>query len=362
MNLKLSTFSCLGAIGAALLLAACVASGPLPSNEALAPRPGQIVNTHAHLAGVTSGGPGGPHEDYLGAARAGIAAKDRHGIAFSLLMPPPREPGTEDRYTFEIFRSVLARWPDRYGVVGGGTLLNPLIHAIAAGRVDAADRKRFTERAEAMVAAGVKGFGEFTALHLSMQPWHPFLEVAPDHPLFLLLADIAARHGLPVDIHMEAVARDRETPPRYLRRSHNNPAHLQANIAAFERLLAHNRQAKIIWAHIGWDNTGERTPKLLRRLLAAHSNLYLAINVGPRPFLPNQMLTAEGVDPAWLALIRDHADRFLMGMDTFHRQRGQGHNLPNTVPRNRRFFDALPADLQRKVGYENALRVFRLRN
>ncbi len=76
-----------------------------------------------------------------------------------------------------------------------------MIHATPAGDVDAALRKRFTDRAEAIVAAGAKGFGEFTALHLSMQTWHPFLEVAPDHPLFLLLADIAARHGLPIDIH-----------------------------------------------------------------------------------------------------------------------------------------------------------------
>ena len=44
--------------------------------------------------------------------------------------------------------------------------------------MDAALRKRFTDRAEAIVAAGAKGFGEFTALHLSMQTWHPFLEVA----------------------------------------------------------------------------------------------------------------------------------------------------------------------------------------
>ncbi len=47
-----------------------------------------------------------------------------------------------------------------------------------AGDVDAALRKRFTDRAEAIVAAGAKRFGEFTALHLSMQTWHPFLEVA----------------------------------------------------------------------------------------------------------------------------------------------------------------------------------------
>ena len=46
-----------------------------------------------------------------------------------------------------------------------------------------------------------------------------------------------------------------------------NPPRLHANIAAFERLLAHNPRAKIIWDHAGWDNTGYRTADLCRRLL-----------------------------------------------------------------------------------------------
>ena len=299
-------------------------------------------------------------ENFGGAAKAGIRAKNRHNIAFSLLMPPPFSPDTAAPYGFEVFRSTLAKWPGRFAFVGGGGTLNPMIHATPPGDVDTALRKKFTARAHTIIQAGAKGFGELTALHLSFHDGHAYIESPPDHPLFLLLADIAARHELPLDIHMEAVARDRDTPSGPLRRSSANPPRLKANLARFERLLAHNRRAKIIWAHAGWDNTGERTPALLRRLLATHSNLFLAINVGPRPHPPNQMLSGDEVDKEWLALIGDYPKRFMMGMDTFHRQRNRGSPLPNTIPRNRRFFDALPADLQRAVGYENAVRIFKL--
>ncbi len=27
----------------------------------------------------------------------------------------------------------------------------------------------------------------------------------PDHPLFLVLAEVAAKYGIPIDLHMEAV-------------------------------------------------------------------------------------------------------------------------------------------------------------
>lgn len=55
---------------------------------------------------------------------------------------------------------------------------------------------------------------------------------------------------MPIDIHMEAVPDDMPLPLG-LNPSHN-PGILKANISAFERLLSHNRKAKIIWAHAGW--------------------------------------------------------------------------------------------------------------
>ena len=46
-----------------------------------------------------------------------------------------------------------------------------------------------------------------------------------------------------------------------------NPPLLRANIEGFERLLAHNRKTKIVWAHAGSDPLGHFTPALVRALL-----------------------------------------------------------------------------------------------
>jgi hypothetical protein len=82
------------------------------------------------------------------------------------------------------------------------------------------------------------------------------------------------RAGIP----MEALPQD-SPPPPFL--ASFNPARLPANIAAFERLLEHNRQAIIVWAHAGWDDpTGERTVPLMRALLAKHANLSMSIKLG----------------------------------------------------------------------------------
>ena len=74
-----------------------------------------------------------------------------------------------------------------------------------------------------MIKDGALGFGEITALHLSFRRTHPFEETPPDHPLYVLLADIAARLGVPIDIHMEAVSGGTAVPGWIQKRSSLNP-------------------------------------------------------------------------------------------------------------------------------------------
>jgi hypothetical protein len=90
-----------------------------------------------------------------------------------------------------------------------------------------------------------------------------------------------------------------------------NPATVHENIAAFERLLDHNRAARIVWVHAGWDLTGERTVPLMRRLLERHPNLYMTIKSDQHgtpataPFLRD-----GGLKPGWLAMLQQFPDRF----------------------------------------------------
>ena len=60
-------------------------------------------------------------------------------------------------------------------------------------------------------------------------------------------------------------------------RGSNNPDAL--------RLLAHNPKAKILWSHMGWDNTGHRTAALTARLLEKHPNLYMSFKISPKDSL-----------------------------------------------------------------------------
>ncbi len=115
------------------------------------------------------------------------------------------------------------------------------------------------------------------AEHFSMKEEHPYEAVSPDHPLLHRLADLAARYDLPIDIHMEAIPEGMPMPPRF--KSPPNPQIPKPNIAAFKKLLAHNRKTKISWVHLGWDNTGKPTSDLTRRLLAENPNLYMSIRI-----------------------------------------------------------------------------------
>ncbi len=212
-----------------------------------------------------------------------------------------------------------------------------------------------------LLQQGAVGFGEMTALHFSFRSIHPFVEAPPDHPLFLLLADIAARNDVPIDLHIEAVPKDMATPRRFMFISPLNPPSLRENIGALERLLAHNRGARIVWDHIGWDNTGGLSPKLLRGLLERHSNLYLQLKVStlpPATFPEHDLLDSKGIlRPQWLELIQSFPDRCVLGSDSFMAR----PDFEEGMRRTGSLLKQLPPDLARKVGSENAIRIYRLK-
>lgn len=289
-----------------------------------------------------------------------MSMMDRQGLQKILIMPPP-SPHEQPGYDYEELAKVANEKPERFAFLGGGRSLNPMIYeAIRLGRVSDRLNDRFEQKAEEIIKAGAVGFGEMTALHLSFVAGHPFEEAPPDHPLFLLLADIAARRDVPIDLHMKAVVQDAPLPGGFS--SPPNPKTLRENIIVFERLLAHNRGARIVWVHIGWDNTRQMTVDLLRRLLKAHSNLYMSIKidqVSPARSLPeNNPLNSFGrLRPEWLKLIGSFPDRFVIGTDSFY---GFLRQVEVATQGPLALLAQLPPDLVRMVGYENVVRIYRL--
>jgi predicted TIM-barrel fold metal-dependent hydrolase len=319
--------------------------------------PAYIIDTHAHFdvrAGIRSG------------IAAALDAMPRHGIGRTVIMSPPLPAGflhQADSYDADVVLPAVQAYSGRIVAAGGGAVLNELIHATAPAAVTDGVRDRFRAEAERLTRLGIVGFGEIAVHHLSLRPMgpkHPYEATEADHPLLLLLADIAAAHSLPIDLHLDIVPRDMPLPDRPVFNA-SNPATLKADLPQFERLLDHNRTTKIIWAHAGTDPLGTRTPGLERRLLERHPNLYMSLRVGrggPPPVLA--LDDALRLKPEWAALLRDFPDRFVLGSDSFFGAQDRRGPADEALDNFWRLLCDLPEDVADRIAYANAESIFRL--
>ena len=318
-------------------------SAPHKPVAALSP----YIDVHTHLDESNPGG----------SMQSAIRAMPEENLAKIVFMPSPFTLADANRFDVERLLPAAQKYSGKIAVLGGGGTLNPmLIEAVRTGNASSEVQQKFKERAEAILAAGAVGFGEMAAEHFPSAT--PYEFAPPDHPLFLLLADIAAQHDVPICIHMEALPRDMDLPAPL--KSPPNPPRLHANIAAFERLLSHNPRAKIVWAHLGWDNTGSRTPELMRRLLQAHPNLFMEIKLDPVDTGKTSPLTngASGaIKPEWLKLFTDFQDRFIIGSDQHYPQDSGPQRWQAVVL----LFNELPATVRQKIGTENPVRIYHLK-
>ena len=357
----------MAAIRAGFVLALALAAEP--ASAAM-----DYIDCHVHLLGG---------KDFPGAAKAAIAAMDEGGIKTCVVMSPPSVSGGDHApFDWKEFKDSLQEYRGRFAFLGGGGTLNPLLHS-AGENPDDQTKRKFEETANEIVAAGAVGFGEIAAHHLSLAEGHPYECVAPDHPLLLLLADIAAKNDVVIDLHLDIVPADMAMPPRFT--SPLDPPRVKANLANFEKLLAHNPNAKFVWAHAGSDPLANRSVTLCRDLLTKHPNLYMSLRVathgggkgggGGGGMMPDfvratMAFTPDGeINPDWLKLLKDFPDRFVIGGDQFiasPKMTGGGPGLtftkgaPMTRERTAKFLAALPADLASKIGIENAQRLYKL--
>ena len=104
----------------------------------------------------------------------------------------------------------------------------------------------------------------------------------------------------------------------------------------------------VLWAHMGT----RPEPAFLREVLARHpEGLYIDTSVRDDRIIP------EGeILPEWRQLFIDHADRFLVGVDTFSVNRWQ--HFDQVAAKIRRWLDQLPPDVARQLAHENAEQLF----
>jgi hypothetical protein len=335
------------------------------------------IDTHVHLvSGITN-----TTGDWAGAVRVALADMDKNNIAMAFVMPTPQPPG-DNFYDIADFAETLRKHPARFAFLGGGGTLSPLIlYEPDAETVSEATRKKFADIAHGIIDAGAVGFGEMAATHLSHADAHAYHRARPDHPLFLLLAEIAAQRNVVIDLHMDLVIEQSPLPAKFKELSQRNPPVLTANLAQFERLLAHERNARIVWAHAGADHTGVLSVDVIRRLMRDHPNLYMSIKALAQSPEPNMMLAREGrLRPEWRRLIAEFPDRFVIGTDRFYGSSsmgmpagaGAGKNvkasagaifIERTVPltqAGRNVLSQLPPQLAQRVAFDNVKAIYRL--
>ena len=316
-------------------------------------RPLPLIDTHAHL-NFTVLGRGQAVMDFPASIEGAIGRMDRVGFQRSIFMPQPSPPG-----------AAVKKYPDRVSRGGGGGSLNPMIQDTPPEAVDDAVRAKFRALAEGIAAQGAVVFGEVTAHHLSMKamgPQHGYQWVPADHPLLMLLADIAAERGLPIDLHLDLVPGDMPRPDLPIFND-KTPMSLKGNAAAFERLLAHNPKTVFIWAHAGTDPMRTRTLALQRAMLMKYPNLQMSLRLsrsGQHEAIA--LNNGRAFKPVWVALLKEFPDRFVLGTDYFHGPADSAGRGPEeeSLGNYQLALSRLPPEIAEAIAFRNAQRIFRL--
>lgn len=240
-------------------------------------------------------------------------------------------------------------YPDQFAVMYQGDALVMLHKAVKKGSFTQDEQAQFTTLAEEAAKTGkYVGFGELALRHYAQpditdpeQKEARDITIAGDHPWMLILADLGAKYNLPLDVHIEP---DSSTLP------------------GLEKLITHNPNAKIIFDHAGWYNTGEATAELFDQLMSKYANLYATIKLR-KPANENQQKVAildknSEIKDEWLAVFKKFPDRFMIGTDVkFGLDTSEG-KYEEIFKMTDKFLSALPADLASKIAIENAKKVF----
>lgn len=121
--------------------------------------------------------------------------------------------------------------------------------------------------------------------------------------------------------------------------------HLHGDADAVERVLRQDPDARILWAHSGFDR-----PENVRAMLERHAKLVCDL-----AFRSDHARDGK-VDEAWRAVFLAHPDRFMVGTDTFTPERW--HYVETHAAWSRAWLADLPADAAARIAWQNGERLF----
>jgi hypothetical protein len=121
--------------------------------------------------------------------------------------------------------------------------------------------------------------------------------------------------------------------------------HSHSDADAIERQFKQDPNARILWAHSGFDS-----PDKVRAMLRKHKNLWCDLA------FRSDHATLGKVDAAWREAFLEFPDRFMVGTDTFTPERW--HFVVEHANWSRRWLADLPADVAERIAYKNGEALF----
>jgi len=129
-----------------------------------------------------------------------------------------------------------------------------------------------------------------------------------------------------------------------LARQYGLMLHAHSDSDAIERLFAQWPQARILWAHSGFDS-----PERVREMLRKHPNLWADL-----AFRTDHAAGGKVV-PEWREAFLEFPDRFMVGTDTFVPERW--HYVPEHASWSRGWLADLPPEVAEQIAWKNGERV-----
>lgn len=118
--------------------------------------------------------------------------------------------------------------------------------------------------------------------------------------------------------------------------------HAHSDIDCVERLFQQWPEARVLWAHSGFDR-----PDAVRAVLRRHPRLWCDL-----AFRGDHASDGK-VDPAWREAFSEFPGRFMIGTDTFTPERW--HYIPTHASWSRAWLADLPTPLAEAIGWRNAV-------
>jgi hypothetical protein len=276
--------------------------------RASGPYAGPLVDAHSHLQAQ------GPSVETL------FELYDRAGVARAILFGEP----------WSVATGAWERFPTR------------VIPFLAEGYANALhpDSSYLNPAGlEPLLSGGyVRGLGEIICRHspfqLGASGGHvsaPANDVPADHPLLVEAYRLAGRHKAVVTLHQEWFFADE-----------------------LERALRAAPDTRFIWAH-----AGHGAANLVQMVLDRNPNLLADLSartpwIGPGTVL----LRPDGrFDSAWAALLRSHANRFLVGLDLFAPAHYRTPYVEQLVNYYRALLGQLEPEVAEQIAHLNADRI-----